>query len=126
MRSDVSPMACVVTVRCARPASRSILSRNLLAVLQQEEDEHHDEEGGGDDLDGRRDRLVAVGEVLPLRDDAHFEIGALLLVRVASATRCSVRSTTAKRAAAAALQEAQLLFDVAARRRVGELLARRR
>ena len=48
------------------------LVAQLFAVLHQEEDEDDDEESGRDKLHRRRECLVAIGDVAPLRNHANF------------------------------------------------------
>ena len=99
------------------------LVAHLFPVLQKEKDEHHHEECRRDKLDGRSEILVLIGDISPVRNHAHFEIGALLLVdgrRLRDALERPLDQR--ERAAFPLFQKTELLFDFSARGRYGELL----
>ena len=102
------------------------LVADLLALLEQEEDEHDDQERGEDELDRRRQRLVLLGHVAFVVDDADFEVRTLGAVggRLGHALQ-RLLDHRERAGRGRAPQEAQLLLDLAAGHRVGHFLRHR-
>ena len=121
MRCDVSPIACVVTVRCARPASRSILSRNCSRSCSRKKTSTTTRNPAATNS--------IVGATFLYWSAIVRRSGMTRTLRsafsgfpVESATRCSVRSTTSSVPPLLRGRNRELLFDVAARRRARDLV----